>query len=124
MLRGAGTKVFGDAPFQESAFIGGYLGVRTLDPQRYAGDAALNGTAELQFSLAHFALVLPLNVGVFGFADAGRVYVNGLSPGGWHTATGMGLWLGILNADTSISVEFGGGGNGLTGARLRTGMTF
>ena len=123
VLRGAGRKVFGDFPFQESAFIGGRMAVRSLDPQRYAGDAAVNGSAELQVSLASFPFVLPLNVGVFGFSDAGRVYVKGKSPGGWHTATGVGFWLGILNSATSVSVEIGGG-QGLNGARLRTGMIF
>ncbi len=123
VLRGAAKKVLGDFPFHEAAFIGGRMAVRSLDPQRFAGDAALTGTAELQLSLARFAYVLPLNVGVFGFAEAGRVYLNGESPGGWHTATGVGLWLGILNSATALSVEVGGG-QGLTGARLRTGMIF
>ena len=108
VLRAGARKVFGDVfPFQEAAFIGGRAAVRNLDPQRYAGDAALNGSAELQVSLARFAFILPLNVGVYGFADAGRVYVDGASPGGWHTAKGVGLWLGILSSATSIRVELG-----------------
>ncbi len=123
VIRAGAKKVFGEFPFQEAAFIGGRSAVRTLDPQRYAGDAALSGTAELQFFLARFALVLPFNVGVFGFADAGRVYVKGNSPGGWHTARGLGFWLGILNPGTALSVELGDG-PGLTGVRLRTGMIF
>lgn len=83
----------------------------------------MNGTAELQLSLARFAFVLPFNIGVFGFVDAGRVYVDGASPGGWHAATGIGFWLGILNRGTALSVELGEG-QGLTGVRLRTGMIF
>ena len=123
VFRAGAKKVFGEFPFQEAAFIGGRSAVRTLDPQRYAGDAALSGTAELQVSLAKFALVLPFNIGAFGFADAGRVYVKGNSPGGWHSATGIGFWLGILNPGTALTLELGEG-RGLTGARLRTGMIF
>jgi hypothetical protein len=123
VFRTGAKKVFGEFPFQEAAFIGGRSAVRTLDPQRYAGDAAVSGTAELQVSLAKFALVLPFNIGAFGFADAGRVYVKGNSPGGGHSATGIGFWLGILNPGTAVTLELGEG-RGLTGARLRTGMIF
>src|SRR4029077_11123589 len=88
LVRGGARKVFGDYPFNEAAFIGGMTTVRTLVLQRYAGDASLNGTAELRVPVARFPLVVPLDVGLFGFFDAGRVYLEGESPGGWHTATG------------------------------------
>ena len=37
-------------------------------------------------------IVVPVGVGVFGFADAGRVYLDGSSPGGWKTAVGGGVF--------------------------------
>jgi hypothetical protein len=43
---------------------------------------------------------------VFGFADAGRVYMDGESPGGWHTGVGGGIWLGVLRSSTSLSLTF------------------
>ena len=122
-LRGGAEQVFGDFPFHEAAFIGGNSSVRTLDPQRYAGDASLAGTAELRLPLANFPFVLPLDVGVFGFVDAGRVYVDGDSPNGWHTAAGGGFWLGILDPSTAISVTLTTRA-GETVALIRTGMTF
>lgn len=105
-LRGSATKVFGDYPYSDAAVIGGDGSVRTLEPQRYAGDASLAGTAELRLPLASFPFVLPLNVGVFGFADAGRVYAGGASTGGWHTAVGGGAWIGLRDPATSLSVTF------------------
>jgi hypothetical protein len=42
--------------------------------------------------------------GVLGFADAGRVYVDGQSPGGWHTAAGGGIWVGYLNPHINYNV--------------------
>jgi hypothetical protein len=45
-----------------------------------------------------------MNLGALGFAEAGRVFVNGESPGGWHTGVAAGLWLGILSPGTSITV--------------------
>jgi hypothetical protein len=122
-LRGGAQKVFGAYPFYEAAFIGGSSTVRTLAPQRYAGDAALSGTAELRLPLARFPFILPLDLGVFGFGDAGRVYVDGDSPGGWHTAAGGGFWIGLLDPSTSISVTLANGPEGTT-VLVRTGLTF
>jgi hypothetical protein len=104
--RVGGQQNFGAAPYFESAFLGGRKSVRTLHRQAYAGDATLYGTAELRVPIASFPLVLPINVGVFGFADAGRVYVNGKSPGGWHTGTGYGFWLGVLKPSTNLNFTF------------------
>jgi hypothetical protein len=47
-----------------------------------------------------------MNTGIFGFADAGRVYLDGKSPGGWHSGMGGGLWLGVLKPSTSVSITF------------------
>ena len=122
-LRAGAKRVFGEFPFHEAAFIGGRGSVRRLDRERYAGDAALHGTAELQIPVAQFGLVLPLDVGVFGYADAGRVYLDGESPGGWHRGAGLGFWVGILNPATALSLEFGDQ-RGRTGVRIRTGLSF
>ena len=122
-LRAGAKKVFGEFPFHEAAFIGGRGSVRRLDRERFAGDAALYGTAELQIPVARFALVLPLDIGVYGYGDAGRVYVDGESPGGWHKAAGVGFWIGVLNPATAVSLEFGDQ-RGRTGLRVRTGLSF
>lgn len=122
-LRGSGGMVFGAYPFQAAAFVGGRSTVRTLVPQRYAGDASLSGTAELRVRLAHFAFVLPLDLGVFGFLDTGRVYADGASSGGWHTAAGGGLWLGILNPSMALTFTLASGA-GQTEVLLGTGLSF
>jgi hypothetical protein len=103
-FRGGGRKVWGDAPFFESAFIGGRGTVRAMEAQRYAGDASLYGTSELRIPVAKLRVILPLDIGVLGFVEAGRVYVDGESPGGWHSAAGGGLWFGIIDPGTGFSV--------------------
>ncbi|MES2305773.1 MAG: hypothetical protein V4558_09700 [Gemmatimonadota bacterium] len=103
-LRLGGKKVFGEFPFQESAFIGGRNDVRTLDLQRYAGDASLYGTAELRIPLFTFNLLLPVNTGLLATADAGRVYVKGNSPFGWHNALGAGFWVGFHDLTLDVRV--------------------
>jgi hypothetical protein len=101
VLRGGGRKVYGTYPFHEAAFLGGRSMLRSLDAQRYAGDLALYGSAELRLPLAKFAFIVPLDVGIFGVVDAGRVWVNGDSPGGWHTAKGLGFWVGVPDPSTA-----------------------
>jgi len=103
-LRAGGKKLFGDFPFFDAAFLGGSNTLRTEERQRYAGDASLYGTTELRVPVAKFPLILPLDVGVIGFMDAGRVYVDGDSPGGWHSAAGGGLWVGFLNPGISGNI--------------------
>ncbi len=80
-LRGGAKKVFGDAPYFEAAFVGGRNSLRALHRQRFDGDAALHGTTELRVPLARVNFGLPWSFGALGFMEAGRVYVNGESPG-------------------------------------------
>jgi hypothetical protein len=102
-LRAGGEKVFGTFPFYEAAFIGtGAL--RSFRYHQYAGDASVYGSTELRIPVGRLP-VLPLELGLLGFGDAGRVFVDGRSPGGWHTVVGAGAWLGLLSPATSVSVS-------------------
>ena len=92
-LRAGGAEVWGRLPWHQAAFLGGTGSLNGWDEQRFAGDVAVSGGAELRVRLWRPRVVLPTSLGVFGFADAGRVYLDGASPGGWHTSTGGGLWL-------------------------------
>jgi hypothetical protein len=89
-----GKKLFGDFPYYEAAFIGGRGTTRQMATQRYAGDASLYATSELRIPIVRVKLLVPLRVGIMGLAEAGRVYDQGNSPGGWHPVTGGGLWFG------------------------------
>jgi hypothetical protein len=103
-LRGGGKRVFGEAPYFEAAFIGGRRSLRTVKPQRFAGDASLHGTAELRVPLLRFNHLLPWSIGALGFMEAGRVYNNGESPGTWHSAQGLGGWIGLLSPKYAIHI--------------------
>jgi hypothetical protein len=107
-LRAAGVQALGDFPFQESAFVGGPGTLRGFPYQRFRGDAALFGQAELRARLARVnLLVLRPLVGVFALADAGRVYVDGDSPGDWHTALGGGLSFEALGRSATVAYAKG-----------------
>jgi len=120
-LRVGGQKAMGHFPFQESAFVGGPMNLRGYSYQRFRGDAALFGSAEVRARLAYLNLgAARFHVGAFGLADAGRVYVDGDSPGGWHTSTGGGLSLETLGR--SFTAAYAKGERGMFYATI--GMPF
>ena len=105
-FRAGGKKLWGDFPYFDAAFLGGSETYRVEEKQHWAGDATLYGSSELRVPLAEFPFILPLNVGALGFYDVGRVYYNGDSPGGWHSATGGGIWIGYRNPSPGIQILF------------------
>jgi hypothetical protein len=122
-LRVGGRKLWGQFPFFEAAFIGGNSTVRLGRVNRYAGDAAAYGSAELRFALARIKLVLPADFGFFGLADAGRVFLSGESSDRWHAAAGGGIWLAYLNRANTVSLAIAHGEE-RTGVYVQAGFGF
>ena len=122
-LRVGGQKAWGDYPFFDAAVLGGGSTLRGWRQERFAGDASLFGNAELRFFLTKFFLLLPGDLGAFGLADAGRVYVSGESSDAWHTAFGGGLWVSFLGRRNTLSVSIAHGREG-SGFYFRSGMLF
>ena len=109
-LRAGGKHVFGTYPFQEAAFIGGGgltasgSTVRGFRAQRFAGDSALYGNAELRLRLTKIYLFLPGEMGIFGLGDIGRVYYEGEDSNKWHRAVGGGIWLSFLKREYCLCI--------------------
>lgn len=103
-LRAGGKKVWGRFPFQEAAFIGDQRSARLGRQNRYAGDAAAYGNAELRLDLGSVFLVLPARFGIFGLGDLGRVFLEGEDSNTWHWAAGGGLWIAFLQSANTLSV--------------------
>ncbi|MDL1892255.1 hypothetical protein FBQ87_05105, partial [Sphingobacteriales bacterium CHB3] len=80
---------------------------RGYNLNRFAGDASLTGSAELRFDLFRTKILLPTQVGIFFFGDAGRVYLQGKSPKGWHADVGGGVSLAPLSRELTLSVSVG-----------------
>ena len=106
LLRAGGKKVFGRYPFQEAAYLGGSDTLRGLRPQRYAGDASVFGRAELRLRLGRGRLLVPTDFGIFGLADAGRVFLAGEASDRWHHGVGGGLWFAVLGPQNTLSLAF------------------
>ncbi|HUG53255.1 MAG TPA: BamA/TamA family outer membrane protein [Vicinamibacteria bacterium] len=103
-LRAGIKRVWGEFPFHEAAYIGGAESVRGLRAERFGGEAAAYGSAELRLALGHFVLLLPGDVGLFALGDAGRVWVNGESSRRWHTAWGGGVWFSFLERSNTLTL--------------------
>jgi len=86
------------------AYIGGATTVRGFFDHRFAGDAAVYGNVELRLSVARLFLLVPVQFGVFGLGDAGRVYLSGETSDRWHAGAGGGLWFSFLSAANTLSV--------------------
>lgn len=122
-LRAGGKRVWGDYPFHEAAFIGGSSTVRGFRAQRFAGEGAVYGNAELRLRIARVFIILPADLGVFGLADAGRVYLAGETSDKWHTAAGGGIWLSFLNRDATFTLAVATSQE-RTGLYVRAGFVF
>jgi len=89
-LRAGGTAVSGTVPFQELVYVGGETTVRGYAEQRFAGRRGAYGNVELRLPAGRLPFA---DVGLFGLADAGRVWTHGEASDRWHAAGGGGLWL-------------------------------
>jgi len=103
-LRAGGKHVWGPYPFHEAAFLGDGRTVRLGRQNRYGGDAAAWGNAELRLRLGSVFVLLPGDIGVFGLGDVGRVFLADESSTVWHGAVGGGLWLSMLRPDNVFTI--------------------
>lgn len=113
----------GTFPFQESAFLGGPSSLRGYVRERFAGDASLLGNAEWRVTAGRLPTLVPGEWGVFAHADAGRVWVDGVSDGPWHSSLGGGLWVSIIERAHTFRIGISRGREG-TSFYLGAGMAF
>jgi outer membrane protein assembly factor BamA len=123
-LFAGGIKTFGTVPFFESAQLGGSRTLRGYRPNRFAGDAAVYGSAEVRLPLTRLQIVIPGEQGVFGFADAGRVYVKGETSDEMHSSFGGGIWLSFLSRANVLFVGAGVPKESKEGTRFIAGFGF
>jgi hypothetical protein len=122
-LRVGGKRVWGSFPFQEAAFVGGLETVRGLEAYRFQGHASAYGNVELRVPVSKFNFLAPGELGVFGLADVGRVWVEGESSDTWHPAVGGGISIAYLNRRNTVTVAVARGDR-RTALYLRSGFMF
>jgi hypothetical protein len=104
-LRAGGKSVWGPYPFHEAAYLGDAETVRLGRQNRFGGDAAVWGNAELRLRIGAHRLLLPGELGVMALADGGRVFLEGESSDTWHTAWGGGVWLSVLDPNNVLTLQ-------------------
>lgn len=112
-VRAAAEKIYGAFPFYEAAFLGGGKSLRGYSLQRFGGDASAFGSVEVRFFVARLKILVPSDVGLFTLADAGRVWVDKKSPGGWHTDAGGGIWIAPVRRELTLSVAIASSRDGI-----------
>lgn len=119
VVRSGAQQVWGAAPWDCMAFLGGATTLRGWAEDRFTGDAAVFGSSELLLRLGYPQILVPVESGLFAFAEAGRVFLHGASPGGWHGSWGGGLWLKPFGQPNTLRV---GVGRSVEGTRFYGGL--
>lgn len=92
--------------FYQAANLGGNNGLRGFREQRFTGKSLLVGNADLRYSFPTFKIGLyPLQIGIYGGGDLGRVWLKDGNSERWHNSYGGGLWFngtGGLNANVNM----------------------
>lgn len=108
--RAGGASGWGDLALQDAPYIGGRSSVRGYPSRRFLGDRTVFGSVELRMPLSgRLPLLINWKYGVFALADAGRVWLDGESPGGWHAGLGGGMWINALGQTFSAAFAHGEG---------------
>lgn len=100
----AQIRIGDDLIFYQAANIGGRNGLRGFRTERFTGQNSFVGSADLRYSFPSFKTsTLPLQIGIFGGADVGRVWLQNDTSKLWHNDYGGGFW---VTAAESLSGTF------------------
>lgn len=103
----------GLVPYTDAAYLGSADDLRGYRTRRFAGKSAAFGNAEVRFPLGEVFLLLPLDLGLIGLVDAGRVWVADDDSDRWHSGVGGGLWIGVLSRANAATFTLVNGSEGL-----------
>lgn len=109
-----------DIIFYQAANIGGQTGLRGYRTERFTGQNSFVGNADLRYSFNEIKTrTAPLQIGIFGGYDLGRVWARNENSSIWHNSYGGGLWVStaeslsgtfnLFNSDDGLRFSFGFG---------------
>ena len=80
--------------FYQAANAGAESGLRGYRNERFTGKSAATGSADLRYSFDSFRTgVTPIQFGIFGGYDIGRVWLPSDNSDVWHSDFGGGFWI-------------------------------
>lgn len=110
-----------DYAFYQGASLGAENGLRGYRNQRFTGKQAFVQSTDIRWNLRNVRTnILPMQVGVFGGFDYGRVWVDNDTSKKWNNSIGGGFW---VNAADMLSARFSLF-NSNDGARFAFGVGF
>lgn len=90
-----------DFEFYQAANIGANNGLRGYRNERFTGKSAFVQSTDLRLNLRKVKTgLLPLNIGLYGGADYGRVWVKDEDSDRWNTSIGGGIFVNAANMIT------------------------
>ena len=92
-----GKGTWGEPPFDELAFLGGFRTLRGYRQNRFAGDQAAFGGVDVRLRLARFRSLVPGEFGVFGAGEVGRVFTTADDSETWHRSAGGGGYFAFVD---------------------------
>jgi len=103
----AGKVIIGNQfNFYHAASIGGNNGLRGYRNERFSGDSYLYDSSNLKLRIHRFKTsFIPLDFGIYGGFDFGRVWADLDHSDKWHTSQGGGIWIGGLSM-TSLQAGY------------------
>ena len=94
--------------FYQAANIGGNYGLRGFRNQRFTGERALTISNDLKWHVKDLKSdILPLQFGLLGGVDLGRVWNKNEQSSIIHTSYGSGFWLQSGNLVKGSLIAFG-----------------
>jgi hypothetical protein len=80
--------------FYQGAQLGSDTGLRGYRAERFTARTATVGSADVRYSFKKFRTALtPIQIGIFGGYDIGRVWMPGETSEVWHNSYGGGFWI-------------------------------
>ena len=80
--------------FYQAAQLGNNTGLRAYRNERFNGRSSAVASGDIRYSFNKFRTALiPVQIGIFGGYDIGRVWIPNDTSNAWHNSYGGGLWI-------------------------------
>lgn len=107
-IRGGYSNSFNQVPFYKLPTLGQGTGLRGFQRKRYTGKGRLYFNSELRVFLTELKTpLIPLEVGLRGFFDTGKIIQPGEDTGEWHSSYGGGFYVVPLSRSYALSLLLG-----------------
>ena len=89
---------FGDQQFYHHPGIGNGMGLRGYRNERFRGDAVFYHNIDLRLRLLEWDnTILPMDIGIVGGLDHGKIYYSDNEPNPWRSSQTVGVWMEFLS---------------------------